>query len=82
MATDDEIRALCLLILQAKCNDDFEEAISGLKTALNEHFIETENLGIHMLMNMPKQKTLEFDRSQRNKDEDKPEEHPPLAKQS
>jgi hypothetical protein len=73
LATDDEIRALCLLILQAKCNDDFEEALSSLKTALTEHFIETENLAIHMLMNMPKQTALVFERGN-DQDEDKPKE--------
>jgi hypothetical protein len=73
LATDDEIRALCLLVLQAKCNEDFEESISSLKTALTEHFIETENLAIHMLMNMPKQTALVFDRGH-DEDDKKPNE--------
>lgn len=71
MPTEEEIRALCLLVLQARCNDEFDESLRTLRAALSEHFLAAENLGIHMLLNMPKQMAVTF---AKGKDEKEPKE--------
>ena len=54
MSTDEEIRALCVSVLEAKSSDDFNDSTRQLRMALNEHLLEVENLGIHLIMNMPR----------------------------
>jgi hypothetical protein len=67
LATDDEIRGLCLLVLQSRSDGHFEDAICNLRVALTERFLDIENLGIHLLLNMSKELSLALDKS-RDKD--------------
>ena len=68
--TDDEIRGLCLLVLQAKNNPGFEDAICDLRVALTERFLDIENQGIHLLLNLSKQRALASDKGD---DKDEPD---------
>ena len=70
LATDDEIRGLCGLVLQSRSDDDFEDAICNLRVALTESFLDIENLGIHLLLNMSKERSLASDKIS---DKDKPD---------
>jgi hypothetical protein len=54
LPTDEEIRALCVSVLEAKSSDDFSASIRNLRMALNEHLLEIENMGIHLILNMPR----------------------------
>jgi hypothetical protein len=62
LATDDEIRGLCVLVLRSKGDHDFEDSICNLRVALTERFLDIENLGIHLLLNMSKERSLAFDK--------------------
>lgn len=73
MATDDEIRALCVLALQVKNGRDFEKIVGKLSVSLNQRLLQIENLATYLLLNSPKQKALVFDKSA-DKIEDKIEE--------
>jgi len=54
LSTDEEIRALCVSVLEAKSSDDFNDSIRNLRMALNEHLLEVENMGIHLILSMPR----------------------------
>jgi hypothetical protein len=62
LATDDEIRGLCLLVLRSRGDHDFEDAICNLRVALTERFLDIENLGIHLLLNMSKERSPALDK--------------------
>ena len=61
MPTEDEIREICLRVSLAATPAEFKGALSELKIAIREHIAETENLGIHLLTNMPKAKSATKD---------------------
>lgn len=61
LPTEDEIREVCMRVSLAATPAEFKAALSELKIAIREHITDTENLGIHMLMNMPKAKAAKKD---------------------
>jgi hypothetical protein len=60
---DEEIRILCLRVLQARNDLEFDGALSELRTALSEHVLEAENMGISLILNAPKLQVVTTDES-------------------
>ncbi len=66
LPADDNMRALCLRVLQAQGHDELGRALADLKGALRERILEIENLGVHMILKAQKrslgqsQKAMQF----------------------
>lgn len=54
MSSEREIRELCTKVIAAKDLEQFQAALSKVKSAIREHMVEMENEGIRRILKMGK----------------------------
>jgi hypothetical protein len=71
VSTEDKLRALCSQALQAKTPASLDASLRALRLALNEHFLDAENLAVHLLLKRGRELPLVIEKDEDDKNNKK-----------